>query len=123
MKHILLLLIFYCFCLSVNAQRDTISFSAGFAHKAGVIESAGANINIYPVPVRENTFTIKSDREISAIKITNIIGQEVYTIKYTTPQSISRIMLDNPRRGMYLVAIIFNDNTRIVKKIMVEEFN
>jgi hypothetical protein len=87
------------------------------------MEPSAANINIYPVPVRENTFTIKSDREISAIRITNIIGQEIFTIKYTTPQLISRIMLDNPRRGMYMVAIIFKDNTRVVKKIMVEEFN
>ena len=123
MKHILLLFFLYFFCLSSNAQRDTISFSAGFAHKARVMEPSAANINIYPVPVRENTFTIKSDREISAIRITNIIGQEIFTIKYTTPQLISRIMLDNPRRGMYMVAIIFKDNTRVVKKIMVEEFN
>jgi hypothetical protein len=123
MKHILLLFFLYCFCLSTNAQRDTISFSAGFAHKASITEPSGVNLNIYPVPVRENTFTIKSDKEIFSIKITNIIGQEIYTIKYTTPQLISKIMLDNPRRGMYLVAIIFNDNTRVVKKIMVEEFN
>jgi hypothetical protein len=32
-----------------------------------------------------------------------------------------KILLDNPKRGMYLVTIVFNDGKRVVKKIMVEE--
>jgi hypothetical protein len=77
-------------------------------------------VTIYPVPVKENNFTIESKKEISFIKVTNIIGQDIYRVKYTTPQLFVKISLDNPRRGMYLVVILFNDNTRIVKKIMIE---
>jgi hypothetical protein len=123
MKQVLPLIFLYFFCLSANAQRDTISFPSGLSQKAGINDAAGVNINIYPVPVRENFFTIKSDKEISAIKITNIIGQDIYRIKYNNPQFIFKIVLDNPRRGMYLVVILFSDDTRIVKKIMIEEVN
>ena len=123
MKQLLLLLFCAFFSLITNAQRDTIGYSSGISQKTGIIDAIGVNINIFPVPIRENTFTIKSDKEISAIKITNIIGQDIYRAKYTSPLLISKIILDNPRRGMYLVVIIFSDNTRIVKKIMIEEVN
>jgi hypothetical protein len=121
MKQFLLLVLLVSFPLTTNAQRDTITFSTGMSQKAGFIDAAGVNVNIYPVPVIENSFTIKSDKEISAIKITNIIGQDIYRVKYNNPMLISKIILDNPRRGMYLVVIIFSDYTRIVKKIMIEE--
>ena len=79
------------------------------------------NVTIYPVPVRENTFTIKTDRDISYIKVTNIIGQDILRVKYNNPQQLIKVFLDNQKRGMYLVTILFSDGTRIVKKIMVEE--
>ena len=84
------------------------------------MKDGNSNVSIYPVPVRDNNFTIKSDKEISAIKITNIIGQDIFRVKYSTPQLISKIVLDNPRRGMYLVVILFSDDTRVVKKVMIE---
>lgn len=121
MKQFLLLILFVFFVLTTNAQRDTTNSSAGLSQKAGLIDAIGVNVNIYPVPVVDNSFTIKSDKEISAIKITNIIGQEIYRVKYNNPMLISKIILDNPRRGMYLVVIIFSDYTRIVKKIMIEQ--
>jgi hypothetical protein len=86
-------------------------------------EEININVSIYPVPVRENNFTIKSDKEISSIKISNIIGQDIFMVKYNTPQLLSKIVLDNPRRGMYLVVILFSDDTRVVKKVLVEGTN
>jgi len=120
MKHLMLLLIIFFVSLSIYAQRDTINFSMNSTQK---IIGDGVNISIYPVPVRENSFTIRSDKEISAIKITNIIGQDIYRVKYSDPQVVSKIMLDNPKRGMYLVAIMFSDETRVVKKILIEGIN
>jgi len=72
--------------------------------------------------VTDNSFTIKTDRDISAVKITNIIGQDIYRIQYNNPQQLTRIILENPRRGMYLVTILFRDGNRVIKKIMVEEY-
>jgi hypothetical protein len=120
MKQYLLLIFLLLPLLSAQAQVDTVNNAIGSNQKGSQINPAETNINIYPVPVRDNSFTIKSDREIYAIKITNIIGQDIFRVQYSSPQFISKIVLENPRRGMYLVAIVFSDDTRVVKKIMVE---
>jgi hypothetical protein len=78
------------------------------------------DVIIYPVPVKDNRFTIKSEKELSSVKVSNIIGQEIFRAKYSDPQLITKVILDNASRGMYLVTIVFRDDTRIVKKIMVE---
>jgi hypothetical protein len=118
MKKILLILLVVILPLNLFSQRDSSNLAISSNQKDFVHEAY--NVNIYPVPVRDNTFTIKADKEISFVKITNIIGQDIFRIKYNTPLTISKIVLDNPRRGMYLVVILFNDNTRVVKKVMIE---
>jgi hypothetical protein len=120
MKHILLIFFILILPISLFSQRDTVSFPLLTDQKELLRDAIDINVSIYPVPVRENTFTIKSDKEISSIKITNIIGQDIFRIKYSVPQFLSKIILENPRRGMYMVVIFFNDNTRIVKKVMIE---
>lgn len=120
MKHILLLIYFIPFSLTVHSQNDTAFISKSYAQKAYIRETAVININIYPVPVRNNSFTIKTDRNMSAIKVTNMIGQDIFRAQYKDPLPLAKISLRNPRRGMYLVTISFVDGTRIVKKIMVE---
>ena len=123
MKHILLILFVLSLSNSLFSQRDSVNYSVLSSRKELLKDEINVNVSIYPVPVRENNFTIKSDKEISSIKITNIIGQDIFRAKYNTPQLISKIVLDNPRRGMYLVVILFSDDTRVVKKVMVEGIN
>ena len=123
MKHILLILFVLSLSNSLFSQRDSINYSVLSSRKELLKDELNVNVSIYPVPVRENNFTIKSDKEISSKKITNIIGQDIFRAKYNTPQLISKIVLDNPRRGMYLVVILFSDDTRVVKKVMVEGIN
>jgi hypothetical protein len=108
------------FSLTLQAQKDTANIIGSHMQKYALNES-GLNITIYPVPVRENSFTIKTDRDISFVKVTNIIGQDVFRVQYSNPQQLIKIFLDNPKRGMYLVTILFSDGIRVVKKIMVEE--
>jgi hypothetical protein len=91
------------------------------AQKSYTRETVNINVSIYPVPVKDNSFTIKSEKDISFIKVTNIIGQDVLRSQYNDPQQIIKVSLENPKRGMYLVTIIFTDGIRIVKKIMVEQ--
>jgi hypothetical protein len=123
MKHILLILFVLSLSNNLFSQRDSVNYSVLSSRKELLKDEINVNVSIYPVPVRENNFTIKSDKEISSIKITNIIGQDIFRVKYNTPQLISKIVLDNPRRGMYLVVILFSDDTRVVKKVMVEGIN
>jgi hypothetical protein len=115
MKELLLCLMIIAFSPVIMAQNDTTFISKK--------EIPVINVNIYPVPVRDNSFTITSDKEISYIKITNVIGQDIFRNRYSTPQTISKVILDNPQRGMYIVSITFADNTRIVRKIMIDGYN
>ena len=106
--------------LSVHAQKDTILLVDRTIPRADIRETPAASINIYPVPVRDNNFTIRTDREMSLVKVTNMIGQDIYRAQYRNPLSYTHIILENPTRGIYLVTIAFVDGTRVVKKIMIE---
>jgi hypothetical protein len=121
MKKSLLLIFLLIFTLTLHGQKDTINVIGSLVQKTFSREANNASISIYPIPVRDNSFTIKSDRDVSFIKITNIIGQDVFRLRYNDPQQLIKITLENPKRGMYLVTIVFSDGIRVVKKIMVEQ--
>jgi hypothetical protein len=121
MKKSILSLIIFLFALTSQAQKDTVNVIGAIPQKTITREGSGINVTIFPVPVRENSFTIKADRDMSYVKVTNIIGQDILRMQYNSPQQYTKLFLDNPKRGMYLVAIIFSDGTKVVRKIMVEE--
>lgn len=106
--------------LSLQAQKDTINLFNRSFQRVFTRETTISNINIYPVPVTDNSFSIKTDRDMSLVKVTNMIGQDIFRAQYKNPLSYTRINLENPKRGIYLVTIGFADGTRVVKKIMVE---
>ena len=120
MKRILLLTLLYTLTVSLHAQKDTLNYT-GAMPQQDITRSASVNVLIFPIPVKDYSFTIKTDRDISYVRITNIIGQDIFRVRYNSPEQQIRIMLDSrPTRGMYLVTIIFTDGSRVVKKIMVE---
>jgi hypothetical protein len=121
MKKSLLFVLFIIFAVSLQAQKDTVNISSNQIQKSALADAASISITIYPVPIRENYFTIRSEKEVTFVKVTNIIGQDIFKIKYNNPETLIKIILDNPKRGMYLVTIILNDGTRVVKKIMIEQ--
>src|SRR5512133_1052782 len=118
MKQFLLVVFIIIYSITVHAQQ-AMKDSVSVAMNPRPVYSE-ARLSIYPVPVKNNTFTIRTDREISSVKVTNIIGQDIFKEKYNNPQQLIRVSLDSPQRGMYLVTIIFDDGLRIVKKIMIE---
>jgi hypothetical protein len=123
MKKFLLLIFLLYFPLILQAQQRLKESAVPVAspQRLSGTESTNIKINIYPVPVTNNSFTIRTDRDVSFIKITNIIGQDIFKSRYNNPLQTIRITLDAPQRGMYLVTIIFKDGIRVVKKIMIEE--
>jgi len=120
MKKSILFICFIIITLSLYSQKDTSGIVPPLSARGHAGENVNINVTIYPVPVRENNFTLKTDKDIAFIKITNIIGQDIFKSRYSNQQSVS-IFLNNPKRGMYIVTILFADGTRAVKKIMVEE--
>lgn len=122
MKHNLLLMIFILFTINSHSQSDTSSVVRSVPQKTFIRESSPniTSINIYPVPVRQDFFTIRTEREMKSVRVTNMIGQDIYRADYKEPVPQAKIVLKKPTRGMYLVTIGFTDGTRIVKKIMIE---
>lgn len=120
-KSLLFILFILISTIALQAQKDTVNYAINKEHRNITSEATNVNISIYPVPVRENYFTVRCDREISFIKVTNIIGQDIFRSQYNDPQIVTKIVLDNPKRGMYLVTITFSDGSRVVKKIMIEQ--
>jgi len=121
MKKSLLSILFIILTSGIQAQKDTVNVSPYQVQKSAMADAAVTNITIYPVPIRENYFSIRCEKEISGVKVTNIIGQDIYKIKYNNPETITKIILDNPKRGMYLVTVILDDGSRVVKKVMIEQ--
>ncbi len=121
MKKSLLIVFLYIFALSLKAQRDTFNLFNNSFQKSFARETTISNISIYPVPVTENSFSIKTDRDMSLVKVTNMIGQDIFRAQYKNPLSFTKINLEKPARGIYLVTIGFADGTRVVKKIMIED--
>ena len=121
MKKFLLFIFLIFFYLSLQAQKDNSTNIDALSQKENSSDITPVNVSIYPVPVRDNNFTIKTDRDVSFVKITNIIGQDILRVQYNNPEQLIRITLENPKRGMYLVTILFSDGKRVVKKIMVEQ--
>lgn len=119
MRYILLLIFITSLLLCTDAQEDRI---APLSQKVNItlIDPNDPVLTIFPVPVRENYLNLISSKEITKVKITNIIGQDIFNAGYSNSQSAVRIILDNPQRGIYLVTVRFSDNTMIVKKIMIE---
>jgi hypothetical protein len=107
--------------LSLLGQKDSMRLSGAMTSGSSP-EVANIKISIYQVPVRKNSFTIKCNSDISSVKITNIIGQDIFKAEYKNPQPVTEIFLaNNQKRGMYLVTVVFSNGTRVVKKIMIEE--
>jgi hypothetical protein len=121
MKRSLPIIFLTLFTLNLLGQKDTINVTGTLTHRDYSREANNVSVTIYPVPVRDNSFTIKTDRYISSVKVTNIIGQDIFRFRYTDPQQLIKISLENPKRGIYLVTVIFSDGLRVVKKIMVEQ--
>jgi hypothetical protein len=122
MKKTLLCLFLVITTVVLQAQqggKDAIPVAA--SQRPAANESPAVKLTIYPVPVTNNFFNIRADKDIAFVKVTNIIGQEAYRTRFSNPQQNVRIELDSPQRGMYLVTIMFSDGLRIVKKIMVED--
>ncbi|MGB4291886.1 MAG: T9SS type A sorting domain-containing protein [Bacteroidales bacterium] len=119
MKSLFLILAVFVISSSLFAQKDSTALALNSSNKLSASNNS-TSVSIYPVPVKDGQFTIKSIKEISSVRITNIIGQEIFKANYNNPEKEIQISLDNPNRGMYIVVITFIDRTRLVKKITTE---
>ncbi|MDP4183533.1 MAG: T9SS type A sorting domain-containing protein [Bacteroidota bacterium] len=108
------------------AERDSLDFKsakAALLHGNNHSEHAQQDIYIYPNPlfVQNPELTIKAEKDISLVRITNIIGNEVARFNFKSQQKNTltfRINFQN--KGIFLIDITLIDNTRVVKRLMVK---
>ncbi|NLJ43772.1 MAG: T9SS type A sorting domain-containing protein [Bacteroidales bacterium] len=120
MKQTLLLILFLLCMPALHSQNDTISIARSETQKSLIRENNTSLVTIFPVPVRQNNFTIRTEKEMTLVKVTNMIGQDIFRAQYKNPVPSTKVLLKKPTRGMYLVTISFVDGTRVVRKIMIE---
>jgi len=119
MKSLLLFLTILFLNSSLFAQKDSTALSLSSSNKFPVPENP-VPVSIYPVPVKNGQITIKSGKEISSVRITNIIGQEIFKTNFNNPEKEVNISFDCASKGIYILVITLSDRTRIVKKITSE---
>jgi hypothetical protein len=105
---------------ALHSQNDTVSIVRSEQQKSFPRDDNTSLVTIYPVPVRQNTFTIRTEKDMTLVKVTNMIGQDIFRAQYKNPVPTTKVLLKKPTRGMYLVTISFVDGTRVVRKIMIE---
>lgn len=120
MRQLLLIIIALFFTSGVHSQQIPVKESAAASEKVIVNEAEPVIIKIYPVPVIEGRFTVTSDKPFVFIRMTNIIGQEITRERFSYPRNRSEVSFINAEKGIYLVTIELEDNTKVVRKILVE---
>jgi len=120
MRKFLLIIIVLPFYFNLFAQEGSAKSAIGGMENTIVEQEEQPNIKIFPVPVFEGRFTITSDKAFISVRMTNIIGQEITRERFYYPRNRAEIVFQGAEKGIYLVTIEFEDNSKVVKKILVD---
>lgn len=120
MRKLLLIIIVFTASMTLLSQEVATNSGSEESVKAVVEQKEPAKIKIFPVPVLEGRVTITSDIPFIYIRITNIIGQEIARERFYYPRYRTEVTFNNAEKGLYLVTIELEDNTKLVKKILVD---
>lgn len=119
MKRIILIIIILTGYFSGFSQ--SLSGNNSFPTKLNFEEnSAVSEVKIYPNPCKEEKVTVEFiNQEIREIRLTNIIGKEVFFKQYPFSENKKQIELTEIPNGIYLIQIKTTDGEFVVKKLMV----
>ncbi|MEA2041842.1 MAG: T9SS type A sorting domain-containing protein [Bacteroidota bacterium] len=80
-----------------------------------------AEIMIYPNPITDGKFYVRTDKIIRSVEVLNVIGQSIKTVRNDTNQPYNiKVGLPKCKKGMYLVRIIMEDKASYIKKILIK---
>ncbi|HAN77480.1 MAG TPA: hypothetical protein DCQ31_06730 [Bacteroidales bacterium] len=82
---------------------------------------AEIQLSVYPNPVTDNNFVIKTDVPFHKVEVLNIIGNMVFKAENLSSDTTeTKVMLENAEKGFYIVRISFEGNKVLVKKLLVK---
>jgi hypothetical protein len=97
----------------------SISFSQDLPSMQTKTLVSNADVLIYPNPVTDDNFSVKSDNIIKTVEVLNVIGQCVKKITNDTGVAYNIIVkMPDCDKGMYMVRITFVDDKSLIKKIL-----
>ena len=91
------------------------NYSASVSEK-----TATGTISIFPNPVVDKQFTVNSDLKIKSIQVYNIIGKEIHSEILASPRKETTVEIGPAETGVYIVKVIFSNNSGTVRKILVK---
>ncbi|MCF6367155.1 MAG: T9SS type A sorting domain-containing protein [Bacteroidales bacterium] len=113
---------FLFFSVFASYSAKAQGFSDGKTTIVGFIPNY--DVLIYPNPVTNNKFYVRSDRVIKSVEVMNILGQNIKTVNNETnvPYNILVELGDirDIKKGMYMVRITFDDEQSIIQKIILK---
>ena len=118
-KYIIALL--FCVSLSVYSVNTQAQSNSHVKNENTSLYMQDYKVIIYPNPVTDNKFFVKSELTIKSVEVLNVIGQTIKKVLNTTnlPYNIA-VNLPNCDNGMYMVKITFKTKKVIIKKILVK---
>lgn len=113
--------IFIIFSLNIHIKSDPNEYHIYYSQEKELSneEPIEKNIHIFPNPVTGNKFSIQSGKKIKEIKLANILGQET-KIEYQKKQNEIEVQLLDKKQGIYIVTILFEENTKEAYKIIIK---
>ncbi len=125
-KHIGLVFVLVVLFFTANAQKKESIFNQ--RKQLEVFKSTKNEISlkkkkdvmIYPNPIVMDKFIIKSIETVSSVEIINVIGQAVYKHKNKAERDQIEIVLENWKKGIYLVRLDFKHRSPVIRKILVK---
>jgi spore coat protein CotH len=92
-----------------NGTGSFMTLSATFSAENTVVsventDLPSANFSIFPNPTR-SVLAIKSDTNFEHIRIYNMLGQEVYSIRLTQQENVQTLALPELAQGVYFIKI------------------
>lgn len=114
--------LFFCFGTFAQSNLNPVTSDNADQGATAITEKAFSELQIYPNPARGSfTFDFSGLTGTVVCDILNRMGQSVYSETFTRveDQPVQSCFPGALNRDFYFV-VIHNDNTRIVKRLMIE---
>jgi hypothetical protein len=79
-----------------------------------------SHLQLYPNPVSSNQFQIKDIKSFTEVNISGVLGQSVYTEKFSSPVLQKTIEFKDFMKGIYLINIRYTDGSNVSRKILIK---
>jgi hypothetical protein len=104
--------------LGCNVGIDEVSLTPSSI--LNTIDIKNEELTVFPNPVLGNQVNIRSNKKITSIQLSNLVGQVVYSINNPEMNDlITSIHVDKFPKGIYYLNIVNQDQTSTVKKISI----